>query len=216
MSDNTDALAPETEESKPNRLGVIAVVGVATIIIVILALGMKNAATDRPDETAPDFEMQFFNGYEWENQPAASLSDFEGRPVVLNFWASWCVECIREAELLENLWREYEDQGVVFLGIAYIDVEKNSLKYLEDYSITYPNAPDLRTMISSKYDITGVPETFFIDKNGDVEYIHLSAVDETLVPFENGVNIQSFIQCHPNDRAHGGVHTGSIAPAATR
>ncbi len=181
MSDMVDPSAPTPEESKKPRWGVIAIVAVSIMFVAILAMGMFNSRVDRPDDVAPDFEMEFFDGYEWQDLPTADLSDFQGHPVVLNFWASWCVECIREAELLENLWREYEDQGVVFLGIAYIDVEKNSLKYLEDYSITYPNAPDLRTVISSKYDITGVPETFFIDKNGDVEYIHLSAVDETLV-----------------------------------
>ena len=181
MSDNTDTLSPETEESKPNRLGVIAVAGVAAIFIAILAFGMKNAATDRPDETAPDFEMQFFNGYEWENQPTASLSDFEGRPVVLNFWASWCVECRIEADLLEQTWKDYHDAGVVFLGVAYIDVEPKSLEYLEEFNITYPNAPDLRSEISSKYDITGVPETFFIDQAGEVVHIQLGPVNETML-----------------------------------
>lgn len=181
MPDTADPTTSTTEETNRPRWGVIVIVAVSIIFVAILALGMFNSRVDRPDDVAPDFEMQFFNGYEWQNLPTADLSDFQGHPVVLNFWASWCVECIREAKLLEDLWKEYEDQGVVFLGIAYIDVERNSLQYLEDYGVTYPNAPDLRTVISSKYDITGVPETFFIDKYGDVEYIHLSAVDEGMV-----------------------------------
>jgi cytochrome c biogenesis protein CcmG/thiol:disulfide interchange protein DsbE len=181
MSDNTDLLASETEESKPNRLGVIAVVVVAAIFMAILAFGMKNAATDRPDDTAPDFDMQFFNGYEWEGLPTAQLSDYKGRPVVLNFWASWCVECRIEADLLEETWQAYRDDGVVFLGVAYIDVEPKSLEYLEEFNITYPNAPDLRSEISSKYDITGVPETFFIDQAGEVVHIQLGPVNETML-----------------------------------
>ena len=181
MPDTADTTPSSIEEAKKPRWGVIIIVGMSVIFVAILAMGMFNSRVDRPDDVAPDFEMQFFDGYEWKDLPTADLSDFQGHPVVLNFWASWCVECIREAKLLEDLWKEYEDQGVVFLGIAYIDVEKNSLQYLEDYNVTYPNAPDLRTVISSKYDITGVPETFFIDKNGDVEYIHLSAVDENMV-----------------------------------
>ncbi|MGB3713885.1 MAG: TlpA disulfide reductase family protein [Candidatus Promineifilaceae bacterium] len=177
----TDHSVSASVETKNARWGIIAIAVVAIVFVTILALGMFNSRVDRPDDVAPDFEMKFFNGYEWQGMPVANLSDFQGRPVVLNFWASWCVECIREAKLLEDLWQEYSDQGVVFLGIAYIDVEKNSLAYLEEYGISYPNAPDLRTVISSKYDITGVPETFFIDKNGDVEYIHLSAVTEPMV-----------------------------------
>jgi cytochrome c biogenesis protein CcmG/thiol:disulfide interchange protein DsbE len=100
---------------------------------------------------------------------------------VLNFWASWCVECRIEADLLEETWKEYRDAGVVFLGVAYIDVEPKSLEYLEEFNITYPNAPDLRSEISSKYDITGVPETFFIDQAGEVVHIQLGPVNGTML-----------------------------------
>jgi cytochrome c biogenesis protein CcmG/thiol:disulfide interchange protein DsbE len=183
MPDTADPTVSSTEETKKLRWGVIVIVVVSIFFVAILASGMFNSRVDRPEpgDIAPDFEMQFFDGYEWQDMPTANLSDFQGHPVVLNFWASWCVECIREAKLLEDLSREYQEQGVVFLGIAYIDVEHKSLEYLEDYSVTYPNAPDLRTVISDKYDITGVPETFFIDKNGVVEYVQLSAVNENMV-----------------------------------
>ena len=83
--------------------------------------------------------------------------------------------------MLEELWQEYRDQGVVFLGIAYIDVERNSLAYLEEHGISYPNAPDLQTVISSKYDISAIPETFFIGKNGDVEHIHSGVLNESRI-----------------------------------
>ncbi len=181
MSEENISASVDTKQSIRARLPIIAVIAVAVIFIGILAFGMKNAAVDRPDEKAPDFEMVFFDGYEWEDLPTARLSDFAGRPVVLNFWASWCVECRIEAELLEDTWKAYRDDGVVFLGVAYIDVEPRSLEYLEEFSITYPNAPDLRSQISSKYDITGVPETFFIDKNGDVIHIQLGPVNERML-----------------------------------
>lgn len=181
MSEENSSAPADTKHTTRARLPIIAVIAAAVIFIGILAFGMKNAAVDRPDDEAPDFEMVFFDGYEWENQPTAQLSDFAGRPVVLNFWASWCVECRIEAELLEDTWKAYRDDGVVFLGVAYIDVEPRSLEYLEEFSITYPNAPDLRSQISSKYDITGVPETFFIDKNGDVIHIQLGPVNERML-----------------------------------
>ncbi len=181
MSDLDELIAFESQENKTNRWPVIAVAVVAIVFVGILAFGMKNAAVDRPDEVAPDFEMQFFTGYEWEKQATASLSDFKGRPVILNFWASWCVECRVEADLLERTWQAYRDDGVVFLGVAYIDVEPKSLAYLEEFNITYPNAPDLRSLISSKYDITGVPETFFINQAGEVVHIQLGPVNETML-----------------------------------
>jgi cytochrome c biogenesis protein CcmG/thiol:disulfide interchange protein DsbE len=181
MTDTIESVAPVEEQPKRNRLGIIAIVVVAIVFVAVLAFGMRRAATDRPDGVAPDFEMQFFNGYEWEDAPAAQLSDFKGRPVVLNFWASWCVECKIEADLLEQTWQRYRDDGVVFLGVAYVDVEPKSIGYLEEYNITYPNAPDLRSSISSKYDITGVPETFFIDKEGNVVHIQLGPVNESML-----------------------------------
>lgn len=181
MSDTADSTAIETKQPARIRWGVVVVVVLVVAVIAFLAFGMKSAATDRPDDVAPDFQMQFFNGYEWEDRPTAQLSDFKGRPVVLNFWASWCVECKIEADLLEDTWQAYRDDGVVFLGVAYIDVEPKSLEYLEEYNITYPNAPDLRSSISSEYDITGVPETFFIDKEGNVVHIQLGPVNKTLL-----------------------------------
>lgn len=181
MSESVESTTIETKQPPRLRWGVIAAVVIAIGFVAFLAIGMKRAATDRPDDVAPDFQMQFFNGYEWEDGPTAQLSDFKGRPVVLNFWASWCVECKIEADLLEDTWQAYRDDGVVFLGVAYIDVEPKSLEYLEEYHITYPNAPDLRSTISSKYDITGVPETFFIDKEGNVVHIQLGPVNETML-----------------------------------
>ncbi|MFN2223968.1 MAG: TlpA disulfide reductase family protein [Chloroflexota bacterium] len=182
MSDLTQNNAPAPEAA--GRRNVFALLAVIVVVLVggaVLFLGMRNAATDRPDDVAPDFEMFFFDGYEWQAQPTAELSDFAGRPVVLNFWASWCVECKVEAKLLEDTWQKYREDGVVFLGVAYIDVEPKSLAYLEEYDITYPNAPDLRSSISSKYDITGVPETFFIDGQGNVVHIQLGPVNEAML-----------------------------------
>ena len=181
MNETVDSTAIETKKPARFRLVVVGAVVLVVAVIAFLAFGMKSAATHRPDDVAPDFQMQFFNGYEWEDQPTAQLSDFKGRPVILNFWASWCVECKIEADLLEKTWQAYHDDGVVFLGVAYIDVEPKSLEYLEEYNITYPNAPDLRSTISSKYDITGVPETFFIDKGGNVVHIQLGPVNETML-----------------------------------
>lgn len=150
-------------------------------LLALLGWGLLQANATRPEAgvEAPDFEMQYFQGYEWQDQPAASLDDMEGKVVVLNFWASWCVECRLEADLLENAWRQYADQGVVFLGVAYVDSEAKSLAYLDEFDITYPNAPDLGSTISKQYEITGVPETFFIDRNGTVSRVVIGPVNST-------------------------------------
>jgi cytochrome c biogenesis protein CcmG/thiol:disulfide interchange protein DsbE len=172
-----DSLVAKNKRPLGNNLISLLVIS----ILLVLARGLVQATAERPDGTAPDYEMQFFNGYEWENQPIANLSEFEGKVVVLNFWASWCVECLLEAELLEQKWQEYADQDVVFLGVAYVDVEPKSIAYLEQFNITYPNAPDLRSTISSEYEITGVPETFFINKEGEITHIQIGPVNDTML-----------------------------------
>lgn len=180
-ADETAAFEPTATVTGNRPFGKYLAWAAVLTLLVVLGWGLIQATAERPDGTAPDFEMQFFNGYEWQDQPTASLSDFEGKVVVLNFWASWCVECLLEAELLEQTWRDYADQDVIFIGVAYVDVEPKSKAYLEQFNITYPNAPDLRSSISSEYEITGVPETFFIDKNGEVAHIQIGPVDETIM-----------------------------------
>jgi cytochrome c biogenesis protein CcmG/thiol:disulfide interchange protein DsbE len=182
LSDKSEPL--ETTQAKPAKrppFGKFLAWAAVLTLLAVLGWGLIRATAERPDGTAPNFEMQFFNGYGWEDRQTASLSDFEGKVVVLNFWASWCVECLLEAELLEETWQDYADQDVVFLGVAYVDVEPKSKAYLEQFNITYPNAPDLRSSISSEYEITGVPETFFIGRDGKVAHIQIGPVDEEIM-----------------------------------
>jgi len=76
---------------------------------------------------------------------------------------------------LEEAWRHYQPRGdVVFLGVAWTDTDSKAMEYLEDYDITYINGPDLGTRIAHRYRITGVPETFIVDRNGIVAVVHLA------------------------------------------
>ena len=178
-----DESAEETTERRSLRWSTVLVWGGIVALLALFGWGLLNANEGRPEEgtVAPDFEMQFFDGYQWKDLENASLEDMQGQVVVLNFWASWCVECRVEADLLESTWRQYRDQGVVFLGVAYVDSEQKSLAYLEEFGITYPNAPDLGSEISNEYKITGVPETFFIGKDGQVSDFVLGPVNATML-----------------------------------
>ncbi len=187
---HTTTSDPPTESSemphvqkKGLRWGNVFIWGVVLSVLAVLGWGMLNLNKPRPEagESAPSFEAQFYTGYEWENRPVASLDDLSGKVVVLNFWASWCVECHLEAELLEATAQRYKDEDVVFLGLAWVDIEPNSLAYLDEYQITYPNAPDLRQQIGDRYEITGVPETFFIGKDGIISLVHIGPVTEDLL-----------------------------------
>jgi cytochrome c biogenesis protein CcmG/thiol:disulfide interchange protein DsbE len=168
-----------SEGRRSLRWSTILIWGGVIGLLALLGWGLLNANEGRPESgaTAPNFEVQFFDGYGWQDMEQASLEDFRGQVVVLNFWASWCVECRVEADLLENTWQRYRDQGVVFLGVAYVDSEPKSLAYLEEFDITYPNGPDLGSSVSNAYKITGVPETFFIGKDGTVAEFVLGPVN---------------------------------------
>ena len=172
----------ETDEKKSRSISVTAVIIWAVIlgVLALLGWGLINSTAPRPEagEQAPEINLEFFEGYDWQGQPTAKLSDMRGNVVVLNFWASWCRECRVEADLLEQTSRKYADDGVVFLGLAYADVEPKSLDYLREFNITYPNAPDLGTDAADDYEITGVPETFIIDKNGEIAHVQIGPISE--------------------------------------
>ena len=99
--------------------------------------------------------------------------------MVINFWASWCVECRKEAADLEATWRAYKDRGVVFVGVDYLDTEASAVRYLAKFDTTYANGVDVQQKIARAYRITGVPETFIVDQKGIVQHVELQRMTTT-------------------------------------
>ncbi|HEY6540046.1 MAG TPA: TlpA family protein disulfide reductase [Ktedonobacteraceae bacterium] len=99
-----------------------------------------------------------------------SLSDFKGKAIVLNFWASWCAPCKEELPLLESTWKGMQAQGkdVIFLGIDYQESNSAAASFLQQNGVTYPAVLDASGSVASKYGITSLPDTFFINRNGTV------------------------------------------------
>jgi cytochrome c biogenesis protein CcmG/thiol:disulfide interchange protein DsbE len=95
-----------------------------------------------------------------------SLAAYRGRPVVLNFWASWCVPCKEEAPLLEGVWKRYRDQGLVVIGVDINDLRSDARRFARQNKMSYPLAFDGVGETSTDYGLTGVPETFFVARNG--------------------------------------------------
>lgn len=167
---------PQQKQSSPVRnvvivLGTILLVG----LIGIMAINMVDIeSTDLQGNTAPEFTLPLFDQFE---QDEIRLSELHGQVVVINFWASWCVECYKEASLLEQAWQDYKDQGVIFIGVDHLDTDKEALAYMAKYGITYPSGPDLGDKIADAYGITGVPETFFIDKDGNIAHVQIGPIE---------------------------------------
>ncbi len=126
--------------------------------------GLGDASSPLIGKPMPDFTLSTLNG----NTAKIHLADFKGKPLVLNFWASWCTPCTQEAPLLQKAVPQLQAQGVVFIGIDGQEASSaDALKFMQKYGVNYLNVQDTidgSTAIS--YGATGFPETFFINRNG--------------------------------------------------
>jgi cytochrome c biogenesis protein CcmG, thiol:disulfide interchange protein DsbE len=144
------------------KAGVLALL-IIVVIGAVFAFGLIRQQAGQPTTgAAPTFSLQTFDG------KSVTLTELRGQVVVINFWASWCAPCQIEAPELQAVWEQYKDKDVVFLGIAYTDTEREARKFLEKHGITYINGLDFKTAISEEYAIQGVPETFIVDRQGNI------------------------------------------------
>lgn len=158
------------EADSPNRfrLSTLIIFGFVFGLLALLGWGLVQVNSGQVDSgMAPDFTITSFDG------ETITLSDLRGQVVIINFWASWCPPCREEAPYLETTWRKYQNQDVVFIGVDYVDTEKEALAYIEEFGITYFNGPDLGTRISHDYRMDGVPETYYVAKNGELRGVKI-------------------------------------------
>jgi cytochrome c biogenesis protein CcmG/thiol:disulfide interchange protein DsbE len=162
--------APALDEKRKLPAWAIVAGIVVVLIAALLALLLfKPPQKSLCDEPAPAWTLNLFDKYRGGLEKSSiSLEELRGKGVVLNFWASWCKPCEEEAAMLEEAWQRYKDKGIAFVGVDYLDQEPAAMRYLEKFGVSYPNGPDLASKISKRYTIRGVPETFFIDPQGNL------------------------------------------------
>ncbi|HEX8996182.1 MAG TPA: TlpA disulfide reductase family protein [Ktedonobacterales bacterium] len=152
-------------------LAISAVVTLALIALLAMRLAAAGAAVSKaPSFTldgkpAPDFTTSVYNGAAGQSIHLAAL---KGKPVVVNFFASWCDPCVEEAPVLAAGWQKYAPQGVVFIGIVYQDTQQNALDFARQYNVSYSIGSDTNGETAISYGVTGVPETVFINRQGVV------------------------------------------------
>jgi cytochrome c biogenesis protein CcmG/thiol:disulfide interchange protein DsbE len=161
----------------------VPLVVILTLVTWLLAFGLGR----NPDgyrnplvgHAAPPFRFASMDG-----GPALNLSSFRGDVVVLNFWASWCNDCVAEHQALRAAWQRYRDQGVVVLGVVYQDAAANARRFVRDLGGTWPEAVDAGSRTAIAYGVRGVPETFFVSRDGRVVAHHNGAVSYALLTRE--------------------------------
>ncbi|MDQ3662067.1 MAG: TlpA family protein disulfide reductase [Actinomycetota bacterium] len=152
----------EPERDAPRvRRRVAFFVAPAVAFIALLTYGVVKApAAPQVGERAPAFSAPLLQG-----EGTSSLQDLRGKPLVINFWASWCEPCKAEAPLLEEAHDAYAGE-VSFLGVDVRDARSDARAFVAEYGVGYPSVRDETRSIYRAYGLTGQPETFFIDSEG--------------------------------------------------
>lgn len=110
--------------------------------------------------------------------------NYRGRPMVVNFFASWCLPCAQEMPAIEAISREFGPKGVVFVGVAINDVESKVRQFVARHGMTFPAGLDVDSSIQKAFGLYGVPTTYFVDRHGIIQYFHSGAVTEELLRHE--------------------------------
>ncbi len=161
----------------------MVVVLLAAALVGLLSYGVAQRGEDRSIDAA------LFNGERIEAPDAtlamlgapgrtASLADYRGKVVVLNFWASWCDPCVEELPLLQRTQRRIEGRNATVLGVSFRDVTSDALGFARRYRLTYPTLRDPDADFAREYGTASLPETFVIDRQGRIAAKRRGPVDQ--------------------------------------
>jgi cytochrome c biogenesis protein CcmG/thiol:disulfide interchange protein DsbE len=161
---------------------VAGVVAAVAVIVALLATGLGRnplvIASPLVGRAAPNFTLPQLDG------PPVTLSKLQGQVVVINFWASWCAECRVEQAALDQMWQQFQDSGVVVIGVNFEDSTGAARGYVRTASVTYPVVEDADSRTALAYGLRGVPETFVVNRSGHIVNRIIGPVDAATLTSE--------------------------------
>lgn len=152
-----------TRPTRSRRLRIALLVVPAALFVALLTVAV--AGKEQPPEVgdpAPSFEAELLL-----EEGEFSSDELEGKPAVINFWASWCGPCLDEAPLLREASRRYGDD-ITFLGVDILDARSDAVAFVDEHGLDYLHVRDTDRAIYESFGLTGQPETFFIDEEGTI------------------------------------------------
>jgi thiol-disulfide isomerase/thioredoxin len=164
--------------------GILVGVGLGMVILAAIGIGsgflfnrFKASAGNEPlqapveSSQAPDFQLESLDG------SSIKLADLRGRPVLINFWATWCGPCQQEMPLIEQYYQKYKPDLVV-LAVNNDEPKPDVQAYVTNLNLTFPVLLDPGTKVEDLYRVRAFPTTFFVDKSGTIRYQHIGILNE--------------------------------------
>ena len=157
---------------------VITLVSVLTPGLVMVGCSPSSAQGVEVGNLAPDFQLQNLDGQ------TVSLGNLQGKPVLINFWATWCPPCRDEMPYIQEIYEEWSDKELVVLAINIGESSSKVEEFIQSHNLSFTVLLDTKQDVAQRYNITGIPTTFFIDKDGIIQ-------DKVIGPFQNKTQIEN-------------------------
>ena len=140
-----------------------------TALTILTILAAPSSIAVNEGDLAPDFTLPNIE----EGQPAITLSSLRGKTVYVDFWASWCLPCLRSMPLINELYSKYKTQEFEVIAINVDDPIEDGQEFLLDTPLDYLIAADTDNSVLNQYGVTGMPTSYLIDKDGIVRMVHM-------------------------------------------